>query len=96
MVNVPGAFHSLVGELLSRQSGTFALLWNVDKNGAVKVGLRSQRGYDCIPLAESFGGGGHAQACGMRLPVARLPELLAGSLNASSAPSQLISTGNQT
>jgi hypothetical protein len=96
MANVPGAFHSLVGDLLSRQSGTFALLWNVDKIGAVKVGLRSQRGYNCIPLAESFGGGGHAQACGMRLPVARLPELLAGTLNASSAPSQLISTGNQT
>jgi len=95
MVNVPGAFHSLVGDLLSRQSGTFALLWNIDKNGAVKVGLRSQRGYNCIPLAESFGGGGHAQACGMRLPVARLPELLAGTLNASSASSQVISTGNQ-
>ena len=96
MVNVPGAFHSLVGELLSRKSGTFALLWNVDKHGAVKVGLRSQRGYDCIPLAESFGGGGHAQACGMRLPVARLPELLAGTLNSSSASSIVLSTGNQT
>jgi hypothetical protein len=96
MANVPGAFHSLVGELLSRQSGTFALLWNVDKNGAVKVGLRSQRGYNCIPLAESFGGGGHAQACGMRLPVARLPELLSGTLNAKPERPQFSANGDQT
>ena len=81
MVNVPGVFHSQIGELLSRQSGTFALMWAVDKTGAVKIGLRSQRGFDCIPLAASFGGGGHAQACGMRLPLARLPELLSGNLS---------------
>lgn len=82
MVNAPGAFHSLVGELLSRQSGTFALMWAVGKDGQVKVGLRSQRGYDCSPLAVSMGGGGHAQACGFRLPAERLPELLAGNLQA--------------
>ena len=29
MVNAPGVFHSLVGDLLSRQSGTFALMWTV-------------------------------------------------------------------
>ncbi|MEY4738530.1 MAG: hypothetical protein RL302_2849, partial [Pseudomonadota bacterium] len=64
MVNAPGVFHSLVGELLSKKSGTFALMWTVGKGGVVKVGLRSQRGFDCIPLAASMGGGGHAQACG--------------------------------
>lgn len=83
MVNAPGAFHSLVGELLSRQSGTFALMWAVGKDGQVKVGLRSQRGYDCSPLAISMGGGGHAQACGFRMAAQRLPELLAGVLVAS-------------
>jgi len=83
MVNAPGMFHSLVGDLLSRKSGSFALMWTVDKQGVVKVGLRSQRGFDCIPLATSFGGGGHAQACGMRLPAARLPDLLSGCLQAS-------------
>ena len=81
MVNAPGAFHSLVGELLSRQSGTFALMWAVGKDGQVKVGLRSQRGYDCSPLAVSMGGGGHAQACGFRMPAARLPELLGGTFH---------------
>jgi len=82
MVNAPGAFHSLVGELLSRESGSFALMWAVGSEGQVKVGLRSQRGYDCSPLAVSMGGGGHAQACGFRMDAARLPELLSGSFQA--------------
>ena len=82
MVNVPGVFHSQIGNALSLKSGTFALMWSVDRQGEVKIGLRSQPGFDCIPLAASFGGGGHAQACGMRLPLQRLPELLAGALQA--------------
>ncbi len=82
MVNAPGIFHSLVGELLSKKCGTFALLWSANKGGLIKVGLRSQRGYDCIPLAESMGGGGHAQACGFRMGPERLPELLRGTLSA--------------
>ena len=85
MVNAPGVFHSLVGEMLSKRSGTFALMWNATANengGVVKVGLRSQRGFDCIPLAGSMGGGGHAQACGFKMPAARLAELLAGRLTA--------------
>lgn len=83
MLNAPGVFHSLLGEMLSLKSGTFALLWVVDKSGVVKVGLRSQRPFNCIPLAESMGGGGHAQACGFKLPVQRLPELLSGQFNAA-------------
>ena len=82
MVNAPGVFHSLVGDLLSRKSGTFALMWNAGKGGVIKVGLRSQRGFDCIPLAESMGGGGHPQACGFKLPAERLPDLLVGRLEA--------------
>lgn len=82
MVNAPGAFHSLVGELLSAQSGTFALMWTVGKDGKVKVGLRSQRGYDCSLLAVAMGGGGHAQACGFRMGADRLPELLSGQFTA--------------
>jgi hypothetical protein len=79
MVNAPGVFHSLVGETLCKQSGTFALMWSVDKHGLVKAGLRSERGFDCIPLAESMGGGGHAQACGFKTSLERLPELLSGT-----------------
>ena len=82
MVNAPGVFHSLVGDILSRQSGTFALMWSTDKSGVIKVGLRSQRSFDCIPLAESMRGGGHAQACGFKMGAERLPELLSGQFEA--------------
>ncbi len=78
MVNAPGVFHSQVGDLLCQQSGTYALLWTVDKTGVVKCGLRSRSGFNCIDLAASMGGGGHAQACGFKMHVARLPELLSG------------------
>lgn len=85
MVNAPGMFHSLVGDMLCRQSGTFALMWSVDKKTLVKCGLRSRSGFSCIPLAESMGGGGHAQACGFKMPYLRLPELLGGTLTAARA-----------
>ena len=82
MVNVPGVFHSLVGDLLCQKSGTFALMWTVDKTGVIKCGLRSRSGFSCIPLAESMQGGGHAQACGFKMLRERLPELLGGSFTA--------------
>ena len=82
MVNAPGMFHSLVGDLLSAKTGTFALMWSAGAQG-VKVGLRAQRNFDCIALAESMGGGGHAQACGFKMGVERLPELLTGRFNAT-------------
>ncbi len=79
MVNAPGVFHSTIGDAVSRQSGTFALLWCVDKSGAIKIGLRSQRDFDCIPLVQTMHGGGHPQACGFKMAPARLPELLSGT-----------------
>jgi oligoribonuclease NrnB/cAMP/cGMP phosphodiesterase (DHH superfamily) len=83
MVNAPGIFHSLVGDILCKKSGTFALMWTVDKKAVVKCGLRSKPGFNCIPLAASMGGGGHAQACGFKMPSLRLQELLGGSLTAA-------------
>ena len=81
MVNAPSVFHSLIGDLLAKQSGTFALMWNAHKSGVIKVGLRSRSSFDCIPLAASMGGGGHAQACGFKMSVDALPALLRGTLN---------------
>jgi len=83
MVNAPGVFHSVVGDVLSKKSDTFALMWSVDKSGVIKVGLRSQRDFNCIPLAESMRGGGHAQACGFKMEAQRLPELLGGNFDAA-------------
>lgn len=82
MANVPSPFHSLVGDLLCKNSVSFALLWTMDKTGMVKCGLRSKPGFSCVALAESMGGGGHAQACGFKMPRERLLELLSGTLNA--------------
>jgi len=86
MVNAPGVFHSVVGDMLSRKSGSFALMWCVSKGGVVKAGLRSQRSFDCIALARSMGGGGHAQACGFKMGTQRLPELLSGVFDAAAKP----------
>jgi nanoRNase/pAp phosphatase (c-di-AMP/oligoRNAs hydrolase) len=83
MVNAPSAFHSLVGDILSKKSGTYALMWTVDAKGVIKCGLRSRSGFNCIDLAASMGGGGHAQACGFKMPVTRLVELLSGVFQAS-------------
>ena len=82
MLNAPSAFHSVLGDWLTQQGARFALLWTVGKGAVVKAGLRSQPGFDCIALAESMGGGGHAQACGFKMPAQRLPELLSGVFNA--------------
>ena len=81
MVNAPGVFHSLVGHILSAKTGTFGQMWSASSSG-VKAGLRAQRNFDCIALAESMGGGGHAQACGFKMPIERLPELLSGTFDA--------------
>lgn len=82
MVNAPSVFHSVVGDILSRKTGTFALMWCAGKGGTVKAGLRSQRNFDCIALARSMGGGGHAQACGFKMGANQLTDLLGGVLEA--------------
>lgn len=87
MVNCPGAFTSEVGNMLSAECGSFALLWSVSKDGTVKIGLRAVPTFNAIPLAESMGGGGHPQACGFRMGPERLPELLTGVFWAD--PSQM-------
>jgi len=52
------------------QSGeSIALGWQRTKDGSVNCSLRSKPGTDCSEFAKRFGGGGHAQASGFRLPV---------------------------
>ena len=85
MVNCPGAFTSEVGNILAEQFGSFALLWTVSKDNIVKVSLRAVKTFNAIPLAEAMGGGGHPQACGFRMGVERLNELLTGNFNATAS-----------
>lgn len=79
-VNATSEFTSDVGNLLAQKSGTFGVIFKIDSPQVVKVGLRAERSFDASAIAVAFGGGGHPQACAFRLPLARLPELLGGTL----------------
>ena len=70
-INTNGLFTSTLGERLSEKCGSFALLWYVHSDGEVKCSLRSQGKVDVAAMAEKFGGGGHRNAAGFRMPLAR-------------------------
>ena len=67
--NCPPHLSSDVGHELATQSGTFGLLWCIDKNGKCKCSLRSNPGYDVSIIAKAFGGGGHATAAGFEVDI---------------------------
>lgn len=79
-VNAPQEFRDELGNYLSAQCGTFALVWAQEKDGGVKVSVRGAPGYDALPLAVQMGGGGHASACSFYLRPEQVPALMAGSL----------------
>lgn len=80
IVNASPMFKSEVGSLLAKQTGTFAIVWNVAGTTAVKVSLRSVPGFDVEAMAAKYGGGGHPQAAAFVLPIDKLPALLRGEL----------------
>jgi hypothetical protein len=85
VANAPNVLHSAVGEELLMACTTFAMLWCLEENGTrIKVGLRAAPGFDTIPIARAFGGGGHPYASAFRLPLDRLGELVSGTLIPSS------------
>lgn len=79
-VNVSGEFISDVGSELALKTGTFALVFKVDKPDLIKVSMRSVKQYDCSSMAVAFGGGGHPQACSFRINLTQFGELLNGTL----------------
>lgn len=81
VANAPNVLHNAVGEELLKECTTFAMLWCLEENGTrIKVGLRAAPGFDTIPIARAFGGGGHPYASAFRFPLERLGELVGGSL----------------
>lgn len=80
MVAASADFASQVGSLLSQKSGTFAAVWRLEPKGMMKISLRSKAPFDVECIARHFGGGGHAQAASMRVPAAKLTEMIAGML----------------
>lgn len=67
-VNANSLFASELGNLLAEQSGSFGLIWQLAGDGVVKVSLRSKGSYDVASIAVRYGGGGHQNAAGFRMP----------------------------
>ncbi|HLO64980.1 MAG TPA: DHHA1 domain-containing protein, partial [Azonexus sp.] len=68
-INANALFASELGNLLAEQSGSFGMVWQLAADGEVKVSLRSQgKHLDVSVIAARYGGGGHPNAAGFRLP----------------------------
>ncbi len=70
-VNAGALFASELGHRLAERSGSFGLTWQLLADGQVKVSLRSQTPFNVADVARRYGGGGHPQAAGFRLPAAQ-------------------------
>ena len=67
-VNVPHMFASIVGNNLATRTNSFGICWVQDEEN-IRVSLRSVRDFDASMIAKKYGGGGHKNACGFRLPL---------------------------
>ena len=72
--NCPPHLQSDVGHELANQSGTFGLLWFIDKDNNCRCSLRSNGDYDVSAIAKAFGGGGHRNAAGFTTSIQTLLE----------------------
>lgn len=68
--NANALFASELGNRLAEQSGSFGLVWQLAGDGEAKVSLRSLGEFDVAAIAIRYGGGGHRNAAGFRLPLA--------------------------
>lgn len=68
-INANVLFASELGNLLAERSGSFALVWQFAANGEVKASLRSKGNFDVASIAVRYGGGGHPNAAGFRMPM---------------------------
>lgn len=70
-INANAVFASDLGGALAERSGSFGLIWHLDADGWVKGSLRGCNALDLAAMARHFGGGGHPNAAGFRLPWSR-------------------------
>ncbi|MDP3537890.1 MAG: DHHA1 domain-containing protein [Azonexus sp.] len=68
-INASVLFASELGNLLAEQSASFGLIWQLANDGEVKVSLRSKGSFDVAAIALRYGGGGHRNAAGFRIPL---------------------------
>lgn len=59
---------ALVLPVVNSRPVVMALGWHVAGDGDINCSLRSPRSFDCSGFAKTFGGGGHAQAAGFKIP----------------------------
>jgi len=71
-------FASELGNRLAEQSGSFGLVWQVGADGEAKVSLRAAGKVDVARIAAGYGGGGHPNAAGFRLPLSRFMREILG------------------
>jgi hypothetical protein len=72
--NCPPHLASDVGHQLANASGTYGLLWYINKEGKCICSLRSNGDYDVSAIAKAFGGGGHKNAAGFEVDILTLLE----------------------
>lgn len=70
-INASALFASELGNRLAEQSGSFGLIWQLGADGQVRVSLRAKGRVNVAEIAENYGGGGHPNAAGFRMPLAR-------------------------
>lgn len=61
-------FVSDLGHQLAVRSGSFGLVWQLGGDGLVRASLRACGQVDVAALATGYGGGGHRNAAGFRMP----------------------------
>jgi hypothetical protein len=77
-INCNALFTSKLGSRLAERSGSFGLIWHLGGDDVVNVTLRGCGPLDVARLAQRFGGGGHPNAAGFRMPLQRfIDEILA-------------------
>ncbi|HZX33402.1 MAG TPA: DHHA1 domain-containing protein [Rhodocyclaceae bacterium] len=81
-INANGVFTSELGHCLAQRSGTFGLIWQLGGDGEVRVSLRACGQVDVAAMAQNYGGGGHPNAAGFRMPLRRFVDEV---LNASAS-----------
>lgn len=69
-INADSLFASELGNRLAERSGTFGLIWQLAADGEIKASLRAAGNVDVAAIASRYGGGGHPNAAGFRMPAA--------------------------
>jgi oligoribonuclease NrnB/cAMP/cGMP phosphodiesterase (DHH superfamily) len=67
-INADSLFSSELGHSLAARSNTFGLIWQLAADGEIKVSLRAAGTVNVAEIASRYGGGGHPNAAGFRLP----------------------------